>query len=166
MFDLVGMSREVLLRSPPANRRQSALAEKSNDRRRLGEMAGGTAAECAAICCCCPCSVMNLLILTVYKLPAGLCRKAWKQRKRQRLLKKKKQKQPMTTGLLPYRTGSSVAGPTHAESGAEVKRPSGDEDENDEKGDGGTEAVDLEKEMWDRFIAGGFWRSPSQRETS
>ncbi|XP_062172130.1 uncharacterized protein LOC133877750 [Alnus glutinosa] len=159
------MSREVLLRSTPANRRQPAPAEKANDRRRLGEMAGGTAAECAAVCCCCPCSVMNLLVLAVYKVPAGLCRKAWKQRKRHRLIKMKNQKH-MTTGLLPHRPGSAVVGPTCAELEAEMKRPIGVEDEDEDMGDGGTDAVDLEKEMWDRFFAGGFWRSPSQRETS
>ncbi|KAE8037643.1 hypothetical protein FH972_010216 [Carpinus fangiana] len=164
------MSREVLLRSPAASRRQPTQAEKAKDRRRIGEVAGGTAAECAAICCCCPCSVMNLLVLAVYKVPAGLCRKAWKQRKRQRMIIKKKppKQKMMTTGLLSHRPGSAVVGPTRAEFGAAemMKRPSGDEDkEDDEKGDGATEAVDLEKEMWDRFF-GGFWRNPSQRETS
>ncbi|XP_059429065.1 uncharacterized protein LOC132162863 [Corylus avellana] len=165
------MSREVLLRSLAESRRQTTLAEKAKDRRRIGEVAGGTAAECAAICCCCPCSVMNLLILAVYKVPAGLCRKAWKQKKRQRLIKKKKpsKQMTMTTGLLSHRPGSAVAVSTLAEFGAAemMKRPSGDEDkEDDEKGDGATEAVDLEKEMRDRFFGGGFWRSPSQRETS
>jgi hypothetical protein len=108
---------------------------------------------------------MNLLVLAVYKVPAGLCRKAWKQRKRHRLIKMKNQKH-MTTGLLPHRPGSAVVGPTCAELEAEMKRPIGVEDEDEDMGDGGTDAVDLEKEMWDRFFAGGFWRSPSQRETS
>ncbi|KAB8709318.1 hypothetical protein FH972_026398 [Carpinus fangiana] len=62
------MSREVLLRSLVASRRQPTLAEKAKDRRRIREVAGGTAAECPAICCC-PCSVMKLLILAVYKVP-------------------------------------------------------------------------------------------------
>ncbi|KAJ6368977.1 hypothetical protein OIU78_001362 [Salix suchowensis] len=30
---------------------------------------------------------------------------------------------------------------------------------------GETEAVDLEKEMWDQFNSTGFWRSPSRRGT-
>ncbi|GAB2295783.1 hypothetical protein Dimus_029939 [Dionaea muscipula] len=28
------------------------------------------------------------------------------------------------------------------------------------------ELVELEKEMWDRFYSAGFWRSPSQREST
>jgi hypothetical protein len=125
-------------------------------------VAGGTAAECAAICFCCPCSIMNLLVLAVYKVPAGLCRKAWKQRKRQRLIKKKKlpKQMMMTTGLLSHRPGSAVVGPTLAEFGAMemIKRPSGDVDkEDDENGDGATEAVNLEKEMWDRFYFSYFF---------
>lgn len=28
------------------------------------------------------------------------------------------------------------------------------------------EVIQLEKEMWDRFYGTGFWRSPSQRDTS
>ncbi|KAL0370244.1 UNVERIFIED_CONTAM: hypothetical protein Sangu_0342500 [Sesamum angustifolium] len=49
---------------------------------RIGETAG----ECAAVCCCCPCGMVHLLILAVYRLPAGL----WRKKKRERLLKKKR----------------------------------------------------------------------------
>ena len=41
-----------------------------------------------------------------------------------------------------------------------------DGDEKKRDGGNGTEAVDWEKEMWDRFGSGGFWRSRSQRDTS
>ncbi|KAJ7948119.1 Pollen preferential protein [Quillaja saponaria] len=88
------MTRQGLLRSPPVNRCQPLLTDEKpvpipRERRRVGEMAGGTAAECAAICCCCPCTVMNLLVLAVYKVPAGLCRKAIRRKKRQRIAKKR-----------------------------------------------------------------------------
>jgi hypothetical protein len=67
----------------------------------------------------------------------------------------------MTTGMLPYRLGSAVVGPTCTELEAEMKRPSGGENEDEDRGDGGTDAVDLEKEMWDQFFASGYWRSSS-----
>ena len=49
-------------------------------------MAGGATADCAAVACCCPCGVLNLTVLAVNKVPAGLCRKAL--RKQRWLLKK------------------------------------------------------------------------------
>ena len=69
------------------NRRQPLLSEKGKERRWIAKEVGGTAAECAAICCRCPCSLVNLVILALYKVPACLCKKAWK---RHRLLKMKK----------------------------------------------------------------------------
>ncbi|KAI9073010.1 hypothetical protein K1719_044677 [Acacia pycnantha] len=56
-----------------------------------GEVAGGTAAECTAIFCCLPCTVMDMVVLVVYKVPAGLCRKAihtYKGKPQPRTLKK------------------------------------------------------------------------------
>ncbi|KAF5751674.1 hypothetical protein HS088_TW02G00690 [Tripterygium wilfordii] len=170
------MTRQILLRSPPANRKPPLLTDtqipskstssdespktrplqSKNKNLRLGEVAGGTAAECAAVCCCCPCTVMNLLILAVYKLPAGLCKKARRIRRRR---KKKKQLQ-------------RLLGPT------ESKRSHGDDELERElrsvmergksvhDGVDATETVDMEKEMWDRFYSTGFWRSPSQTEPS
>ena len=145
-------------------RQQPLLAEKRKERRRVGEVAGGTAAECAAICCCCPCSLMTLLILALYKLPAGLCKKAWNNRKRRRLVKIKKNKAACLLHQTQIHAHNplyvSDFGPTHMDLVAEMKKS----DDHDD--DGGTEVVDLEKEMWDQFFAGGFWRSPSQRDTS
>ena len=69
------------------NRGQPLLLKKGKEKRRIAEEVGRMTAECAAICCCCSCSLVNLVILTLYKVPAGLCKKAWKQR---RLLKMKK----------------------------------------------------------------------------
>ncbi|XP_021892624.1 uncharacterized protein LOC110810690 [Carica papaya] len=173
------MTRQILIRSPPVNRRQPLLsleetnstpgrarspAEKKKKKkkgRKLGEMAGGAAAECAAVCCCCPCTVMNLLVLAVYRLPSGLCKKAWKKRLRQR----RKRQNGLLVGDMSL-SRESGSWPSGIDLETEVKRVA------DGDGDGAiagvgdceTEAVDLDKEMWDRFCGTGFWRSPSQRE--
>nr|POE95304.1 hypothetical protein CFP56_05664 [Quercus suber] len=60
---------------------------KGKERRWIAEEVGGMAAKCTAICCCCLYSLVNLVILALYKVPAGLCKKASKRR---RLLKMKK----------------------------------------------------------------------------
>ncbi|KAF4371048.1 hypothetical protein CsatB_028424 [Cannabis sativa] len=162
------MNRQVVQRSPQKNRRTPLLTKRpplrapiTREKRRIGELAGGTAAECAAVCCCFPCALMNLLVLAVYKVPAGLCRKAWaKRKKRQRLAK---------MGLLPQRP-SGPSGLTRDELEAEIKRVKEASLEQDKINGGGsnqgaTSTVDLlEEEMWERFYGAGFWRSPSQRE--
>ncbi|XP_037496634.1 uncharacterized protein LOC119369048 [Jatropha curcas] len=127
--------------------------EKSSKSKRFGEVVGGTAAECAAVCCCCPCTLMNLLVLTIFKMPACLCRKV-----RNRLRKKKRRE-----GLLAPTNNNTIR---REELERELKavtekQKSVDGGDND---DGKTEALDLEKEMWDQFYASGFWRSPSQRQ--
>ncbi|KAF8398008.1 hypothetical protein HHK36_016934 [Tetracentron sinense] len=136
---------------PPSgsiNRRQPLLADQSpTGSMRFGEVAGGTAAECAAICCCCPCGLMNLLVLAVYKLPAGLCRKA---------LKKKRRKQAKKRGLLPPKRRCTCG---CDETEIQIHPVSVDESDTSEK-----EVQEMEKEMWERFCSTGFWRSPSQRE--
>ncbi|KAL8543506.1 hypothetical protein ACS0TY_004160 [Phlomoides rotata] len=79
----------------------------------MAEVAGGTSADCAAVCCCCPCGLVNLFVLAVccccpcglvnlfvlavYKVPAGLCRKALRRKCHRRLMKK--------GGLPPWRCG-------------------------------------------------------------
>lgn len=123
--------------------------------KKLGEVVGGTAAECTAVCCCCPCSVMELLILGLYKVPTSLCKKAWRGRKRQRLLKN-------NTGLLD----PAKSGPTREELEAELDRMVGKEVRGgDDQDDKCSRAVDFDKQMWERFYDTGFWRSPSQRDT-
>ncbi|KAJ8749851.1 hypothetical protein K2173_013766 [Erythroxylum novogranatense] len=124
---------------------------EKKSRKGFGEMAGGTTAECAAVCCCCPCTVMNLLILAVYRVPACLCRKA---RRRRRLRRMKKQ--PL---LAPTHSGGShdelVMEITDVVESAEGGAAHGDDQDAD--------VVNLEKEMWDRFYRTGFFRSPSER---
>ncbi|XVF19589.1 hypothetical protein REPUB_Repub11eG0123900 [Reevesia pubescens] len=146
------MTRPVLIRSPPVTRGQPFFIPEEDQKKgkKVGEVVGGTTAECAAVCCCCPCSVMNLLILGLYKVPTGLCKKAWKRRKRQRLMKKNQ-------GLfLDPAKGES----TRAEMEAELDRIVGKG-----AGDGCNGVVDFEKEMSDRFGGTGFWRSCSQIQT-
>ncbi|XP_030531858.1 uncharacterized protein LOC115741950 [Rhodamnia argentea] len=170
------MTRQIMLRPPSASRREPLLkASKSTSSSssssissgsscgggsvRFAEVAGGTAAECAVVCCCCPCGIANLILLAVYKVPAGLCRRAWRKTRRQRLIKK---------GLLSAKGRRLTCGCEEKElqihpfevneAMAEMKRPAA-EDEEVEK-----QVAKLEKEMLERFYGTGFWRSPSQRE--
>ncbi|KAK6926485.1 hypothetical protein RJ641_008204 [Dillenia turbinata] len=115
-------------------------------RKRVGEVAGGATAECAAICCCCPFTVMNLLVLAMYKVPKGLCKKAWiKRQKRQRTRRQQAGGGSTTPCLADQEAAETVRGDVE-------KSEALSKNEED----------DLEKEMWNRFL--GFWRSPSQRE--
>ncbi|KAL6575123.1 hypothetical protein OROMI_012408 [Orobanche minor] len=153
------MTKQIVLRSPPSvvDRRQLLLQSKdyssAGGRRtvRVAEVAGGTVAECAAVCCCCPCGLVNLLVLVVYKVPAGLCRKALRRKRHRKLMKE---------GLLPPRI---KCGCDEKELQVHpVKSPlalvTALETTSDNK-----EIVELEKKMWDQFYSAGFWRSPSQR---
>ncbi|XP_057976109.1 uncharacterized protein LOC131163529 [Malania oleifera] len=144
------MPRQIVLRPPSMNRRQPLLTNQSSTgSARFAEVAGGTTAECAAICCCCPCGLVNLLVLAVYKVPAELCRKALRKKRRRRLIKK---------GVLPQRR-CCVDPELHNHSPPHAAAEKAGKMDESEK-----EAMDLEKEMWDRFYNTGFWRSPSQRE--
>lgn len=140
-------------KSGPPSEGHTRLLRKRDDRRGVGEVAGGTAAECAAVCCCCPCAVVKLLVLAVYRVPTGLCRKALlKKKQKKRLMMKKK-------GLLqPQRTSSSVDSGTMTSSfdESEVGKPAGD----DELAAGAM----FDVEMWSRLGGFGFWRSPSMEE--
>ncbi|KAF9620469.1 hypothetical protein IFM89_013086 [Coptis chinensis] len=154
------MTRQIVLQTPSQSNRREPLLSKdpppsANGNTRFAEVAGGTTAECAAVCCCCPCGLMNLLVLAVYKLPAGLCRKA---------LKKKRRKRLMNSGLFPH--GKSCGCGCEEDGEFQVHPVSVEmfkvenivEKLNEEK------VMELEKEMWDKFYSTGFWRSPSQRE--
>ncbi|XP_041028047.1 uncharacterized protein LOC121268016 isoform X1 [Juglans microcarpa x Juglans regia] len=154
------MSSQLIPRPQSSNRRQPLLTtQASSGGCRLAEVAGGTTAECAAVCCCCPCGLVNLLYLAIYKFPAGLCRTMRKKR-RQHLVKK---------GLLPPRrrrcscgideTGKQIH-PVVAVDGLMLEMKSAQTEESER------EVMKLEKEMWEKFYSTGFWRSPSQRESS
>lgn len=154
-------SRHLFLRQGSWSRRRPLLKTHVTDcKDRLAEVAGGTAAECAAVCCCCPCGLVNLLVLVIYKVPAGLCRRVLRKKRRQRLIKK---------GLLQPSHLHCTCGcdgrelqfhPVGFESlTSEFKKYMMEDDESSDQ-----DVIQLEKEMWDRFYGTGFWRSPTQRE--
>ncbi|POO01401.1 hypothetical protein TorRG33x02_027080 [Trema orientale] len=164
------MNRLVVQRSPLLSEKSPIRAPIFKEKRRIGELAGGTAAECAAVCCCFPCALMNFVVLAVYKVPTELCRKAWaKRKKRQRSAKMKK-----GLLLLQQRPNGPGDGSVREELEAEWKRVKEAALEEEKIngggggggcGDGAPGTVDfLDEEMWDRFYGTGFWRSPSQRE--
>ncbi|KAI4348849.1 hypothetical protein L6164_009519 [Bauhinia variegata] len=151
-------SRELFLRQASSNRQQSFLESPSYcSSTNVGEFVGSTAAECAAVCCCVPCAVANFLVLAIYKVPAGLCRRALRKKRLQRLAKK---------GLMsPRRRAYSFNHdedfqiyPLNDDSLLDIK--------SDKSQELDKEAEELEKEMWQRFYGTGFFRSPSQRESS
>ncbi|GMJ12003.1 hypothetical protein like AT3G11690 [Hibiscus trionum] len=161
------MSRRIILRTPTTTvyRQQPLLQSHSTSSddgshrsssgksAKLGEFCGGTTAECAAVCCCFPCGIANLLVLVIYKVPAGLCRRAFRMKRRRKQRKK---------GLFQPRNGFGC------EDGELSNRPmvcvedilldmkvSEEEDK---------ALFKLEEEMWEKFNGSGFWRSPSQTE--
>lgn len=136
---------------PPAAVSQQLLIPKEPPEpgARCGEVAGGTAAECAAVVCCCPCGLVNLLVLAAVWLPAGLCRRALR-RKRKRGKKKAGRLRSRVGFMDDEDFGLPRVVPLTPESWP-AKSPS-------------MEVSEKEKEMWAQFYSAGFWRSPSQRE--
>ncbi|CAL9154805.1 unnamed protein product, partial [Musa hybrid cultivar] len=131
------------------------LKEPGRRRARFAEMAGETAAECAAVCCCCPCGLVNLLVVVVVKLPAGLVRKALR-RIRNRSRKKAAVSRPKV-GALNHDDVSIRRAALLATAGNKEAWPTKSPSE---------EILELEKVMLANFYGAGFWRSPSQRESS
>lgn len=140
--------------SPPMTTKMSKHAE----RRKVGEVAGGAAAECAAVCCCCPCAVVNLVVLAVYKVPAAVCKKAWKRSKRRRLMMKRH-------GLLAPTGAKGSLSTVHARLKEEDLTAEIVVIEKNEANCELNDVIMLEDEMLEHFYGAGFWRSPSQRDT-
>ncbi|KAL5701369.1 hypothetical protein ACHQM5_026714 [Ranunculus cassubicifolius] len=142
------MTPKIATRDPSLKRRQPLLLTRNDpppvQSSRLAEVAGGTTAEVASVCCCCPCIVVNFLVLSVYRIPATLCREALKNNKKRR-------KQLKTADFFPKR--KTCIHPVDL-----LKRDSNAEESNEK------EAMELEKEMWEKFQATGFWRSPSRKD--
>lgn len=159
---------DAMVESPTGNKRQPLLSDNPamgrdgkevGNRRKIGEFAGGTTAECAVVCCCCPCALMHLLILALYRVPAGLCKKAMKKNRRRKLQRKKKK------NLLEEDQRTTTNGPDAVKYRDESDgEDDGHDDYHNLKGVGVMEAVDLDSEMWGRFYGAGFWRSNSRRE--
>lgn len=131
------------------NEKKIMMNRDIRHRNRVGEVAGGTAAECAAVCCCCPCTVVHLIVLAVYTVPTGLLKKVLRKSKRKRLLGKKR-KNKISSSSEKKNQWTTI--PQNAET------ITSDESEGDE------DTLELDSEMWDRFHGAGFWRSSSQRE--
>nr|GFA40514.1 hypothetical protein [Tanacetum cinerariifolium] len=98
----------------------------------------------AAVCCCFPCAVVDFMVLTMYKVPAGLCRNAMSRRRRRRLAVHK------NNGGFEDELSMNPAVLAAAE---RFMSPEVDKD-----------VVALENEMWEKFAETGFWRSPSRKE--
>ncbi|WOH06251.1 hypothetical protein DCAR_0625674 [Daucus carota subsp. sativus] len=150
------MSPDTILRSP-LDRRQPLLAStsKSSDQNNslsFAEAAGVTTAGCAAVCCCLPVGAVAIIFLMVYKVPARLCRRALRMKRRRRLLKR----------AVSWHGGRSCEcgffDEVHTMSCGSDQEWYGSPVEMDK------EVMELEKEMWDKFYGTGFWRSLSQRE--
>lgn len=140
------------------------------------EFCGGTTASCAAVCCCCPCGLVNLLVLAVYKVPRGICRRALRIRRRKHLVKNRILP-PLPANGRVFQNSEFAIHPVDSndvsdeddddfldlkyfgKSAAAGLTTDYETDEDDEA------VLALEKEMWNRFYGAGFWRSPSQRES-
>lgn len=118
---------------------------------RLAEVVGGTTAECAAVCCCCPCGLVDLLLLAMCKVPAGLCRKALRRKRHRRLMK---------LGLLP---NSRKCNCDEKDFDIHPVTPPAGLIEGAEPVPENVEVIDLDNEMFEQFFSGGFWRSASAR---
>lgn len=136
-------------RTPSVNRRQPLLKPHIPAAARLAEVAGGVTAECAAVCCCCPCMVAGFLVLAVYRLPAGLCRRALRHRRQRRILKQTK------GGKCSFR------GEEHE---PKIRPVITVEELLEMKVESLPEMEELEAEMRKNFYSTGFWRSHSQRD--
>lgn len=120
--------------------------------KRKGEVAGRTAADCATVCCCVPCTVVHFLILAVYKVPAGLCRKMLWKNKQQRLLNKNENKCCQISAAGDGKESENVNVNVVVIGG-----PVGG-------GDGNPVSAESEMDMWGRYYEGGFWRNSSQKK--
>ncbi|GKE66357.1 hypothetical protein Tco_1520518 [Tanacetum coccineum] len=135
---------QIVLRRSLEERRQLLQNHPSCRGNRMAEVVGGTTAEMAAVCCCFPCAVVDFMVLTMYKVPAGLCRNAMSRRRRRRLAVHK------NNGGFEDELSMNPAVLAAAE---RFMSPEVDKD-----------VVALENEMWEKFAETGFWRSPSRKE--
>ncbi|VVA97263.1 unnamed protein product [Arabis nemorensis] len=147
------------------------------------EFCGGTTASCAAVWCCCPCGLVNLLVLAIYKVPKGICRRALRNRRRKHLVKNG-MLPPLQTDGKTERMQRVFQNSEFAIHPLDSNDVSDDDDDDfldlkyigksaaaglvtteEEIDDDDAAVLALEKEMWNRFYGAGFWRSPSQRES-
>ncbi|CAA2985994.1 uncharacterized protein LOC111388778 [Olea europaea var. sylvestris] len=152
----------LLITTPKTNGGSNRNDENGDgDGSHRGSRIGETAGECAAVCCCCPCAMMHLLVLAIYRLPKRLCKKAWREKKGKQLLKKKRKNSSLEEkeNQRKIRTRSHMNMFGFDSDYDDEPTSDGRDYRNSEK----NEAIDWDKEMWNRFDEAGFWRSASQR---
>lgn len=115
---------------------------------RCAEVAGDTAAGCVAVCCCFPCVAVNVVVLTAVRLPAGICRKAMRERRARRRIRRQ----------------ARLLGNKASDDTSTVEEEEESESEEVVVGLTPEEMEEVERAMWLRFHGAGFWRSPSQLE--
>ncbi|CAI9289699.1 unnamed protein product [Lactuca saligna] len=138
---------KLVLRRSPEERRQLLKEHASCKSKRMGEVVGGAAAEVTAVCCCFPCAFVDFMVLTMYKVPTGLCRNAIRRRR----------------SRMNHRNGAGVGErrniddelAMHPAVTAAAERFVAPELDSD--------VAALENEMWEKFYESGFWRSSSGR---
>ena len=154
---------QSLLYSSSTDRRQMLLAEQelwsstsshAHGTRRFNEVAGGTTAAIAAVACCAPFGIADLVLLAVYKVPTGLCRKALREKRRRRLMKK--------GSLLLTPAGHDHMCECSLCDGSELEFRTKDPVIMVEAMEKDDDMMQLEKEMWDKFYGSGFLRSNSR----
>ncbi|KAE8674914.1 hypothetical protein F3Y22_tig00111708pilonHSYRG00239 [Hibiscus syriacus] len=111
--------------------------------RNYGGMVGSYAAECTAVACCFPLAMVDMLFLGLYRVPAGLCKKAIGKKKRNR----------QNLGLHPTTPVEDLD--------RMVKGKLSGENEVDRS----KETVDPEEKLMEELPRTGFWREPSGIET-
>ncbi|KAI3688019.1 hypothetical protein L1987_81725 [Smallanthus sonchifolius] len=138
-----------VLRRSLEERRQLLQQHSSCRSKTMAEVVGGTTAEVAAVCCCFPCSVVDFTFLTMYKVPAGMCKNAMRRSRRRRL-------------AATHRNGGGgrersideelAMHPAVVAAAERFLMPAPDKD-----------MLALDDEMWENFSDSGFWRSPSKK---
>ncbi|KAI3706586.1 hypothetical protein L6452_24426 [Arctium lappa] len=137
----------IVIRRSPEERRQLLQQQSSRRKKHMAEVVGGTAAEMAAVGCCVPCAVVDFVVLTMYKVPAGICRNAMRKKSPPNLVLKRNDSVSSMGSLDDSELSMHPAVIAAAE---RFMRPEVDKD-----------MMELENEMWDKFSESGFWRSPS-----
>ncbi|KVH90557.1 uncharacterized protein LOC112520993 [Cynara cardunculus var. scolymus] len=136
----------LVLRRSLEERRQFLQQHSSRKYKHMGEVVGGTTAEMAAVCCCVPCSMVDFVVLTMYKVPAGICRNAMRKRRQGSLVMKR------NDSVSSLEDSELSMHPAVRAAAERFMKPEVDKD-----------AMELENEMWEKFYESGFWRSPSGR---
>ncbi|KAI4378628.1 hypothetical protein MLD38_016082 [Melastoma candidum] len=134
---------------------------------RAVEAAGRATADCAAVWCCCPCGIANVILFAVYRIPAGICRRAIRSRRQRRkgrgMLGKGGGCQcDMCEGFSVVGTGGDGGGIVMLGDLLKMKSGYGDDGAGVAEGDGNEEVRLLDEEMLKKFNETGFWRSPSR----